>query len=139
MLAGAASRRSGRARSTNWLTAAAVRSARGLERPRGERRHSKRLRVGLRHRSREAVAAEHENEAVLLHRLDEHLHAVEADRAQPLDQANADLGADAPGAPVGDVAARVHGAEVAARGDVARLELEVDAEGLEHAPAHRIA
>jgi hypothetical protein len=85
------------------------------------------------------AAAKDENEAVLLHRLDEKLHAVEADRAQPLDETEAGVGADAPGPPVGDMAAGIHAAEVPARGHVARLQLEIDAEGLEHAPAHRIA
>src|SRR2546426_6845028 len=36
------------------------------------------------------------------------------DPAQPLCQAHRDLGGNAPGAPVGDAAAGIHGAEVAA-------------------------
>ena len=72
---------------------------------------------------------------MLLDGLDEDLDARQADRAQPLGESHADLGADAARAPVGDAALRVDGAEVAARGDVARPQVELNAERLQHAAA----
>src|SRR3989442_5928462 len=45
-------------------------------------------------------------------------------RSQPLGESHADLGADAARAPVGDAALCVDGAEVAARGDVARAQVD---------------
>ena len=48
MLAGAASWRSGRARSTNWLTAAAVRSAEGSSARARRGGVPERLRIGFR-------------------------------------------------------------------------------------------
>src|SRR6516164_5537210 len=71
---------------------------------------------------------------MLLHRLDEHLDARELDPAQALGELQVDLGREASGAPVRDTAGSVHGAEVAARGDVARAQVEFDAERLQHAP-----
>src|SRR5262249_57163157 len=74
-------------------------------------------------------------ESVLLDRLDEHFHAGQADRSQPLREAHTHIGADATGATVGDPPLRVDRAEVAAGGDVARPQIELDAERLQHAAA----
>ena len=75
-------------------------------------------------------------EAVVLSGLDEHLDAGKLDAPEPLGQAHGHLGRDPAGAPVGDPARAVHGAEVSARGDVAGAKVEFDAERLEHAAAH---
>src|SRR5260370_68369 len=64
---------------------------------------------------------------------------VEVDLPQPLAEAHAEVGADAPRPSVGDGAARVDGAEVATSGHVPALQLEVDAERLEDSASHREA
>ena len=56
----------------------------GREGPDGQGRDAELLRIRLGEPAGEVAAAEDEDEAVLLHRLDEELDAVEADRAQPL-------------------------------------------------------
>ncbi len=76
---------------------------------------------------------------MLLHRLHQHLHAFQADTAQPLAELHAQVGGDAPGPPIGDTALGVHGAEVSPRGDVAGPQLEIDPERLEDPAPHRIA
>ena len=93
----------------------------GREGPDRQGRDAELLRIRLGETAGQVAAAEHEDEAVLLHRLDQELDPLEADGAQPLHQADADLGA-MPGPPIGDVAARVHRAEVPA-GHVTRLQL----------------
>ncbi|MER3468342.1 MAG: hypothetical protein C4312_07590, partial [Thermoflexus sp.] len=60
-------------------------------------RHSGLAGVGLGEGGREALAPQDEDEAVLLHRLDEDLHAFQADGPQALDQTDVDLGGDAAG------------------------------------------
>jgi hypothetical protein len=76
---------------------------------------------------------------VLLHRLHEHLDALQTDPAQALAELHAQIGGDAAGPPVGDRAVGVDGAEVPPRGDVATLQLEVDAERLQDPAPHRVA
>jgi hypothetical protein len=72
---------------------------------------------------------------MLLHGLDEDLGPRQPDAPQPVDELHGRLGADPSRAAVGDEALRVDGAEVTPRGDIARAQVELDAEGLEHAAA----
>ena len=55
-----------------------------------------------------------------------------------LRELDAALGGDAPGAAIGDPAAAVDGAEVAAGGQVVRPQVEIDAQRLQHAAPHRV-
>src|SRR5690606_20488408 len=89
------------------------------------------LRVRLLQAVIEALAAQDEDEAVLLHVLDKHLHAGNLDLAHEVADRRRDLGGDSPGATVNDVPLLVEGAEVAPGSDVAGLKVEVDAEGFE--------
>ena len=86
-----------------------------------ERRHAGLLRIGVVHVAAEARAAEDDHEAMLLHRLDEHLDAGNLHLAELDGQRRAFFGGDAAGAAVGDVAGRVERAEVAADGHVASV------------------
>src|SRR4029453_13542727 len=90
----------------------------------------------LRQSPGEALASQHEDEAMLLDGLDDELDPVDLDRTQPVAELDAELGGDAAGAPVGDPPVGVHGAEVAPCRPVPPLEMEVGAEGLEQGPAH---
>ena len=82
------------------------------------------------------LAAQHDQHAVLALVAEEHLDPGDLHRRlQPLDD-DARLGVgDAPGAAVGDGAVGVERGEVAAGGDVAGSELEVEPGGRERAPA----
>ena len=62
-----------------------------------------------------------------------------ADASQAIHERGAPLRGDPAGPPVGDPAGRVEGAEVPARRDVARPEVEVDAQGLQDAAPDRVA
>ena len=103
-----------------------------------ERRDAGALRVGVVHVAAEAFAAEDDHEAMLLHRLDEHLDAGNLHFAELDRQRSALFGGDAAGAAVADVARGVERAEVAADGDVAFLQLEADAGGLERTAADQV-
>ena len=103
-----------------------------------ERLRAEPLGVRVLHLVGEPLAAQDEDEAVLADGLDERLHAVELDLLQLGAEFGATLGRDAAGAAVGDLAVGVDGAEVAARGDVGGLQVEVDAGGLEDAAADRV-
>ena len=59
-------------------------------------------------------------------------------RSRGLDEGRGGLGGDAPRPPVDDVAVGVDGAEVAAGGDVALSEIDVDAKGLQDAAADEV-
>ena len=106
----------------------------------GERRLVEQLRIALGELCRQlrgagaAARAEDEDEAMLLHGLDEHLDPGQTDRAQPLRQAHAEVRRDPAGPAVFDAARAIHRAEVPARGDVARAQVELDAERLQDAP-----
>ena len=95
-----------------------------------QRRDADGLRVGVVDLVAQVVAAEDDDEAMLAHRLDEDLDAGDLDRLQLLAHGDAAFGGRPAGAAVGDLALGVDGAEVAADGDVARADLEVDAERL---------
>src|SRR5206468_3984398 len=79
-----------------------------------------------------------EDEAVLLYRLDEHLDAGQLDPPEALGELQVDVGRETAGAPVGDAARGVDRAEVAARGEVAGAQVELDPERLEDAAADLI-
>ena len=106
----------------------------GVERFRGERRDPGVLRVGVGEARVEARPAQHDEHAVLALVTEEHLDA--GDRHAGLQLVDDDLRfgiGDAPGAAVGDGAVGVEGGEVAAGGDVAGAQLEVEAGGGERA------
>ena len=104
-----------------------------------ERRHAGDLRVGVVHVALPRPgAAEDDDEAMLLHRLDEDLDAGDLHVAQLDRERRAFFGGDAAGAAVGDVAGGVERAEVGADGDVAFLEREADAGGFERTAADEV-
>ena len=104
-----------------------------LERAHGQRRGAEHLGIGFRQPSAQPRPAQHEHEAVFLDGLDEDVDAGQTDRAQSLGEPHGHFGGDAPRSPVGDAALRVDAAEVAARGDVAGAQVELDAERFEDA------
>lgn len=122
----------------NVLSRRAVGSEAG-SRAVGEGRHAGAPRVGVVDLRPQPRGAEHQDEAVVAHRLDEQLDPVDPDLPQLLDQAAADVGRDPPGAAVADLAAGVEGAEIAPRRDVVGPEIEIDPERLEHAAADAVA
>ena len=75
---------------------------------------------------------------MLLDRLDEHLDAGDLDLPQTDRQRAALFRRDPAGAPVADVAGRVERAEIAADGDVAVLQFEPDAGGLQRPAADHV-
>jgi hypothetical protein len=104
----------------------------GLHREHG---HALALRVGLLQPVVEPLAAQHEDEPVLSHGLHEHFDARKLHLRHALGQLHANVGGDAAGAAVRDVAGRVDGAEVASRRDIAVLQVEVDSQRFEYAAA----
>ena len=110
----------------------------GIACDRIERRHAGDLRVGVVHVAAQALAAEHDDEAMFLHRFDEDFDAGDLDVAKPDRERRAFFGRDAAGAAVGDVALGVDRAEVGADGDVAVFELEADAGRFERAAADHV-
>src|SRR5213593_1865320 len=114
-----------------------------LERLHGERRLAEHLGIGLGEPRGEAAptagsGTEDEDETVILPGLDEHLDAGKPDAPKALGQTHAHLGRDPARTPVGDAARPIHGAEVSARGDVARARVELDAQRLEDAAANLV-
>ena len=123
---------------TNSRATSAVFALSGLLGDGIERRHAGPLRVGVVHVPAEPWAAEHDHEAMLLHRLDEHLDAGNLHLAELHRQRCTLFGRDAAGAAVGDVAGRVERAEVGADRDVAFLQVEADAGRLECPAADQV-
>ena len=106
----------------------------GHECRRRERRHAGLLRVGVAESGIETGAAQHDEQPVLTLVPEEDLHAWHVHRVlEPLDDGLRLGVGDAPGAPVGDRAVGRQRGEVAAGGDVAGLELEVEAGGRQRA------
>ena len=103
-----------------------------------ERRDAGDLRIGVVDVAVQAGAAEDDDEAMLLHRLDEDFDAGDLYVAQFDRERRAFFGGDAAGAAVADVAAGVERAEVRADGDVALLQREADAGGFERAAADQV-
>ena len=66
----------------HWLATSAVFSLPASLRLGGQRRHADRLRIGVLHVARQARPAKDDDEAMLLHRLDEDLVAGDFDLAQ---------------------------------------------------------
>ena len=107
-----------------------------IERLHRQRRLAGGLRIGLgkaRGQARAAARprAQDQDEAILLHRLDEDLDPRQLDPPEPFGQLQVDLGREPSRAPVDDLSGGVDRAEVPARGDVARAQVELDAERLE--------
>ena len=96
------------------------------------------LRVGLGNRLGQAISPETEDEAVVLHRKNVELGAIYLDAVEPMAQRRAQLGGDTPGPAVHQQARIVHGAEVAAGGNVAGAEVNLNSEGLQCAPAYQV-
>src|SRR5205807_7435124 len=83
----------------------------------------------------EAVASEHDEHAVLGLRNEHDLHALDVDvPSQLVDDDRRLVVGYAPGSAVTDVAGAVEGGQVGAGGDVARLELDVEAGRRQGAP-----
>ncbi len=101
--------------------------------------HAHLLGVGLVQGVREAVASEHQEKAMLPHRLHEQLRARQLDGTQLGAEARAGIRVDAASAAVDNEAAVVHGAEVAASRHVLGLQVEVDAHRLQSTAADAIA
>ena len=98
--------------------------------------HAGVLRVGVAEAGVEAGAAQHDEQPVLALVPEEHLDAGHAHPGLELLDDGLRLGVgDAPGAPVGDRAVGAEGGEVAAGGDVAGAQLEVEAGGRQRAAA----
>ena len=107
----------------------------GVGRPGGGNGQSLSVRVGVRQRPFQPRAAKDDHKAVSFARPDDDLRVVQfLDLARKQGaQVLGDFGGHAPGAAVGDDAAGVEGAEIGARGDVARLEFQAQAQGLNDA------
>ena len=96
------------------------------------------VRVGVRQRAFQPLAAKHDDKAMLLARLDEDVGVADffdlggEHRAQFL----ARFGRDAAGAPVGNNAFCIYCGEIGAGADVAMLEFHAQAERLDDAAAH---
>ena len=103
-----------------------------------QRRHAHAAGVHLGDLVAEAVAAQAEDEAIVLHGVDPGLEAGHLDAVQGVDEGDGGLRGDAAGATVDDVAVGVDGAEVAAGGDIALLQIDVDAQGLQDAAADEV-
>ena len=101
---------------------------RSVERLRFERRHPRRLGVGVGDAFVETVPAQHDEHAVLALVPEEQLDAVQVHTLlETVDDRGGFVVGDAAGAPVDDGAVGRERAEVAASGDVSRAQLEVEA------------
>ena len=95
-----------------------------------QRGHAHASGVHLRDLVAETVAAEMEDEAIVLHGVDQRLDAGNLDAVQGLDERRGSLRGDAARTPVDDVSVGVDGAEVAAGGYLALPQVDADAQGL---------
>ena len=109
--------------STNWLIISAVR----LLASSAPEASSGLAPVGVVDAVAQIVATDDEHKAVLANGLDENLGAWDFDLCKDFANLDTGFGRRAASASVGDGAGCVEGAEVAANGDIARADLEVDA------------
>ena len=103
-----------------------------------EGRHAQPLGVGVGDVGVQGLALrgpQHQHEAIFLDGLHKGAHAGQLDLAQQGHQLAADLGGDAPRPPVGDEPLVVDGAKVGPGGHVLGLQVKVDAQGFQDAPA----
>ena len=103
-----------------------------------QRGHPYPLRVRLANLFGQPLASQRQHEPVVSHWIDVNLHPGDAKGVQTTAEGSRLRGGDAPRPPVHQDVRRVHGAEVAPSGHVARLDVHPNAKGLQHAPAHLV-